>query len=94
MYENDFIGMSNQTEYKTSMNWTVTIGVFVLFKEAFKSKIKMILIRTIINPQNSLGPNPFVRQPELINVHNYTIYKVKVVDERVKKPKIAVSHRT
>lgn len=94
MGDSDTMGMSNQSESKQTMNWTGTIDVHATIGEAFKSKINVTITDAISTAQNSVGPNSFVKEAELTEAHNYLIYKVKVVDENMKKYKVGVDPGT
>ncbi|MFB5600568.1 MAG: PepSY domain-containing protein [Nitrososphaeraceae archaeon] len=91
--ESDTIGISNESE-PVKMNWTGTIDVHDTIGEAFKSKINVNIIDAITTAQNSIGPNSFAKEAELTEAHNYLIYKVKVVDEEMKKYKVGVDPGT
>ena len=94
MDEGNIMGMSNQSKSKQMMNWTGTIDVHTTIGEAFKSKINVTITDAITTAQNSVGPNSFVKEAELTAAHNYLIYKVKVVDENMKKYKVGVDPGT
>ena len=94
MGEVSTIGMSNQSESKQTINWTGTIDVHATIGEAFKSKINVTITDAITTAQNSVGSNSFVKEAALTEAHNYLIYKVKVVDENMKKYKVGVDPGT
>jgi hypothetical protein len=87
MDESDTMTMS---EFKPMINWTGTIEVDSTIGEAFKSKINVNITEAIKAAQASVGLNSFVKEAELTDTHNYLVYKVKVVDEDMKKYKVIV----
>ena len=89
MDESTAMTMSNQSEPKM-MNWTGTVEVESTIVEAFKSKVKVDIIEAIKAAQGSVGLNSTVKEAELTHAHNYLIYKVKVLDEDLKKYKVIV----
>ena len=72
------------------MNWTGTIDVHATMAEAFKSKVTTDIIGAIQAAQTSVGANSFVKEAELTAAHGYLVYKIKVVDENMKKYKVIV----
>ncbi|HJU58843.1 MAG TPA: hypothetical protein VJ583_03785, partial [Nitrososphaeraceae archaeon] len=68
-------------------NLTGSIDVEKTIAEAFKSKVTVNIIDAITAAQNSVGPNAFVKEAELTHVYGYLVYKIKVVDENMKKYK-------
>ena len=71
-------------------NLTGSIDVENTIAEAFKSKVTVNIIDAITAAQNSIGPNSFVKEAELTHVYGYLVYKIKVVDENMKKYKVIV----
>jgi uncharacterized membrane protein YkoI len=71
-------------------NLTGTIEVERTIADAFKSKVTTDIIGAIQAAQNSVGPNSFVKEAELTHAHGYLVYKMKVVDENMKKYKVIV----
>ena len=71
-------------------NLTGTIEVERTIADAFKSKVTVNIIDAITAAQNSVGPNSFVKEAELTHAHGYLVYKMKVVDENLKKYKVIV----
>jgi len=67
-----------------------TIKVESTIAEAFKSKITTDIIGAIQAAQGSVGANSFVKEAELTDAHGYLVYKIKVVDENMKKYKVVV----
>jgi uncharacterized membrane protein YkoI len=80
---------SNQSK-EMQMNWTGTIDVHATMAEAFKSKVTTDIIGAIQAAQTSVGANSFVKEAELTPAHGYLVYKIKVVDENMKKYKVIV----
>jgi uncharacterized membrane protein YkoI len=80
---------SNQSK-EMKMNWTGTIDVHATMAEAFKSKVTTDIIGAIQAAQTSVGANSFVKEAELTPAHGYLVYKIKVVDENMKKYKVIV----
>jgi hypothetical protein len=72
------------------MNWTGTIDIEPTIAEAFKSKVTTDIIEAIQAAQGSVGANSFVKEAELTDAHGYLVYKMKVVDENMKKYKVIV----
>ena len=79
---------TSQMGYKG--NLTGTIEVERTIADAFKSKVTVNIIDAITAAQNSVGPNSFVKEAELTHAHGYLVYKMKVVDENLKKYKVIV----
>lgn len=71
-------------------NITGSIDVERTIADAFKSKITINIIDAITKAQSSVGPNSFVKEAELTHVYGYLVYKIKVVDENMKKYKVLV----
>ena len=67
-----------------------TIDVHATMAEAFKSKVTTDIIGAIQAAQGNVGANSFVKEAELTAVHGYLVYKIKVVDENMKKYKVIV----
>jgi uncharacterized membrane protein YkoI len=75
---------------KGEMKLNGTINVESTIAEAFKSKVTTDIIGAIEAAQVSVGANSFVKEAELTEAHGYLIYKIKVVDENMKKYKVIV----
>ena len=91
MEEDKSIGimtMSNQSE--PMVNWTGTIDVKSTIGEAFKSKVNVNMIDAIKTALVNVGLNSTVKEGELTPAHGYLVYKIKVVDEDMKKYKVIV----
>ncbi|HYJ00954.1 MAG TPA: hypothetical protein VEW92_01955, partial [Nitrososphaeraceae archaeon] len=58
--------------------------------EAFKSKVTVNIIDAINTAQSNVGANSFVKEAELTAAHGFLVYKIKVVDENMKKYKVIV----
>src|SRR5687767_10336442 len=71
-------------------NLTGTIEVERTIAEAFKSKVTTDIAGAIQAAQASVGANSFVKEAELTDAHGYLVYKMKVVDENMKKYKVVV----
>ena len=89
-------GMNRTTTNDTSqmqekVNFTGTIDVKSTIGEAFKSKVTVNIIDAITTAQTSIGANSFVKEAELTPAHGYLVYKIKVVDENMKKYKVIVN---
>jgi len=82
--------MSNQSDGMKMMNWTGTIDVKSTIGEAFKSKVTVNIIDAINTAQSNVGANSFVKEAELTAAHGFLVYKIKVVDENMKKYKVIV----
>jgi uncharacterized membrane protein YkoI len=67
-----------------------TVNVESTIAEALKSKITTDIIGAIEAAQASVGTNSFVKEAELTDAHGYLVYKIKVVDENLKKYKVIV----
>ena len=59
--------------------------------EAFKSKVTTDIIGAIQAAQANVGANSTVKEAELTPAHGYLVYKIKVVDEEMKKYKVIVN---
>jgi uncharacterized membrane protein YkoI len=87
--------MGNTTTNATSQigekgNLTGSIDVEKTIGEALKSKVTVNMIDAITAAQNSVGPNSIVKEAELTHAYGYLVYKIKVVDENMKKYKVIV----
>jgi uncharacterized membrane protein YkoI len=81
--------MSNQSEeMKTKLNGTIDVKSTI--GEAFKSKVIVNIIDAINTAQSNVGANSFVKEAELTAAHGFLVYKIKVVDENMKKYKVIV----
>ena len=81
--------MSNQSEeMKTKLNGTIDVKSTI--GEAFKSKVTVNIIDAINTAQSNVGANSFVKEAELTAAHGFLVYKIKVVDENMKKYKVIV----
>src|SRR5688500_1472528 len=80
--------MSNQSE--PMVNWTGTIDVKSTIGEAFKSKVNVNMIDAIKTALVNVGLNSTVKEAELTPAHGYLVYKIKIVDEDMKKYKVIV----
>jgi hypothetical protein len=93
---NNTMSMGNETgmmemENKSIMkNLNGTIKVESTIAQAFKSKVTTDIIGAIQAAQASVGPNSFVKEAELEEAHGFLVYKIKVVDENMKKYKVIV----
>lgn len=87
----DTVSSANATSIM-SENWNITgsIDVERTIADAFKSKVTINIIDAITSAQNSIGPNSFVKEAELTHVYGYLVYKIKIVDENLKKYKVLV----
>jgi uncharacterized membrane protein YkoI len=87
-------GTTNATDATSQMgqtgNLTGSIEVDKTIAEAFKSKVTVSMIDAITAAQNSVGPNSIVKEAELTHAYGYLVYKMKVVDENMKKYKVIV----
>ncbi|HYY71478.1 MAG TPA: PepSY domain-containing protein [Nitrososphaeraceae archaeon] len=72
------------------MSLNGTINVESTIAEAFKSKVTTDIVGAIQAAQASVGANSFVKEAELTHAHGYLVYKMKVVDENMKKYKVIV----
>ena len=79
--------MSNQSE-EIKLNGTIDVKSTI--GEAFKSKVTVNIIDAITTAQTSVGANSFVKEAELTAAHGFLVYKIKVVDENMKKYKVIV----
>ena len=87
--------MNSTTNNETSqmqekVNFTGTINVKSTIGEAFKSKVTVNIIDAINTAQSNVGANSFVKEAELTAAHGFLVYKIKVVDENMKKYKVIV----
>ena len=87
--------MNSTTNNETSqmqekVNLTGTIDVKSTIGEAFKSKVTVNIIDAINTAQSNVGANSFVKEAELTAAHGFLVYKIKVVDENMKKYKVIV----
>jgi hypothetical protein len=80
---------TNQSE-PGMINWTGTIDVESTIGEAVKSKVNVNMIDAIKAALVNVGLNSTVKEAELTHVHNYLVYKIMVIDEDMKKPKVIV----
>ena len=81
--------MSNQSkEMKMKLNGTIDVKSTI--GEAFKSKVTVNIIDAINTAQSNVGANSFVKEAELTAAHGFLVYKIKVVDENMKKYKVIV----
>lgn len=71
-------------------NLTGSIDVEKTIAEALKSKVTVNMIDAITAAQNSVGPNSIVKEAELTHAYGYLVYKIKVVDENMKKYKVII----
>lgn len=71
-------------------NMTGSIDVERTIADAFKSKITINIIDAITKAQSNVGPNSFVKEAELTPAHGFLVYKIKVIDENMKKYKVLV----
>jgi hypothetical protein len=78
------------SKQKVAPNWTGTIDMGSTIGEALKSKVTVNIIDAITTAQNSVGPNSMVKSAELTEAYGYLVYKMKVVDENMKKYKVLV----
>ena len=83
--EDMMMTMSNQSEGGEMMSLNGTINVESTIAEAFKSKVTTDIVGAIQAAQASIGANSFVKEAELTDAHGYLVYKMKVVDENMKK---------
>jgi uncharacterized membrane protein YkoI len=88
MDEDMMLMPSNQSKEEMSLNGT--IDVHVTMAEAFKSKVTTDIIGAIQAAQANVGANSFVKEAELTAAHGFLVYKIKVVDENMKKYKVIV----
>jgi Peptidase propeptide and YPEB domain len=88
---NDTSGMmKGMDDDDSKMKLNGTIDVHSTMAEAFKSKVTTDIIGAIQAAQTSVGANSFVKEAELTPAHGYLVYKIKVVDENMKKYKVIV----
>ena len=83
------MGMENDDDMMMS-KLNGTINVEKTMAEAFKPKITTDIIGAIQAAQASVGPNSFVKEAELTPAHGFLVYKIKVIDENLKKYKVIV----
>ena len=84
---------NDTSQMQEKVNFTGTIHVKSTIGEAFKSKVTVNIIDAITTAQTSIGANSFVKEAELTPAHGYLVYKIKVVDENMKKYKVIVRSR-
>jgi hypothetical protein len=72
------------------VNWTGTIDVKSTIGEAFKSKVNVNMIDALKTALVNVGLNSTVKEAELTPAHGYLVYKIKIVDEDMKKYKVIV----
>ena len=85
--ETGMMGMENKS-IMTNLNGTIKVESTIA--QAFKSKVTTDIIGAIQAAQASVGPNSFVKEAELEEAHGFLVYKIKVVDENMKKYKVIV----
>jgi hypothetical protein len=85
--ETGMMGMENKSNM-TNLNGTIKVESTIA--QAFKSKVTTDIIGAIKAAQASVGPNSFVKEAELEEAHGFLVYKIKVVDENMKKYKVIV----
>jgi hypothetical protein len=85
--ETGMLGMENKS-IMTNLNGTIKVESTIT--KAFKSKVTTDIIGAIQAAQASVGPNSFVKEAELEEAHGFLVYKIKVVDENMKKYKVIV----
>lgn len=71
-------------------NLTGSIDVEKTIADAFKAKVTINIVDAITAAQNSVGPNSIVKEAELTHAYGYLVYKIKVVDENMKKYKVII----
>jgi Peptidase propeptide and YPEB domain len=71
-------------------NLTGSIDVEKTIAEVLKSKVTVNIIDAITTAQNSVGPNATAKEAELTEAHGYLVYKIKIIDEDMKKYKVIV----
>ena len=81
---------NDTSQMQEKVNFTGTIDVKSTIGEAFKSKVTVNIIDAITTAQTSVGANSFVKEAELTAAHGFLVYKIKVVDENMKKYKVIV----
>ena len=81
---------NNTSQMQEKVNFTGTIDVKSTIGEAFKSKVTVSIIDAINTAQSNVGANSFVKEAELTAAHGFLVYKIKVVDENMKKYKVIV----
>jgi uncharacterized membrane protein YkoI len=82
------MGMEKDDDMMMKVNGTINVEGTIA--EAFKSKITTDIIGAIQAAQTSVGANSFVKEAELTHAHGFLVYKLKVVDENLKKYKVIV----
>ena len=81
--------MSNQSkEMKMKLNGTIDVKSTI--GEAFKSKVTVNIIDAINTAQSNVGANSFVKEAELTAAYGFLVYKIKVINENMKKYKVIV----
>ena len=81
---------NDTSQMQEKVNFTGTIDVKSTIGEAFKSKVTVNIIDAITTAQTNVGANSFVKEAELTAAHGFLVYKIKVVDENMKKYKVIV----
>jgi hypothetical protein len=81
---------NDTSQMQEKVNFTGTVDVKSTIGEAFKSKVTVNIIDAITTAQTSVGANSFVKEAELTPVHGFLVYKIKVVDENMKKYEVIV----
>ena len=81
---------NDTSQMQEKVNFTGTIDVKSTIGEAFKSKVTVSIIDAINTAQSNVGANSFVKEAELTAAHGFLVYKIKVVDENMKKYKVIV----
>ena len=78
------------SEISDKVNWTGTIDVKSTIGDALKSKVKINILDAITTAQNSIGANATAKEAELTEAYGYLVYKMKIIDEDMKKYKVVV----
>ena len=86
----EMMKMGNDNDDSMIMKLNGTINVESTIADAFKSKVTTDIIGAIQAAQASVGPNSFVKEAELTPAHGFLVYKIKVIDENLKKYKVIV----
>jgi len=81
---------NDTSQMQEKVNFTGTIDIKSTIGEAFKSKVTVSIIDAINTAQSNVGANSFVKEAELTAAHGFLVYKIKVVDENMKKYKVIV----
>ena len=81
---------NDTSQMQEKVNLTGTIDVKSTIGEAFKSKVTVNIIDAINTAQTNVGLNSTVKEAVLTPAHGYLVYKIKVVDEDMKKYKVIV----